>query len=212
LIKNEFWEFFKERDIQKQKIEFVMKKSQNIVDYCKKMTGGGDYWQISEDEIRVIYTFMKFLDPSTVIETGVGPGVSTTAILSAISKDALLISIDPGAPYGKGDREIGFVIPDELKSNFKLVKGTSAEKMREVLENTGEVDAFFHDSEHTYNNIMLELNSIWPKLSRDYLIIVDNYDWTSAPNDFAKEKNLTLYNPADDLAIIFKPRDKIGKQ
>ncbi|MGC8574313.1 MAG: class I SAM-dependent methyltransferase [Thermoplasmata archaeon] len=212
MIKDDFWEFFRERDIKRQRIESLMRKSQDIVDYCKRMTGGGDYWQISEDEIRVIYTLVKSVDPSIVVETGVGPGVSTTAILSALSKDSLLISIDPDIPYGKGDREIGFVIPDELKSNFKFVRGTSAEKMREVLENIGELDVFFHDSDHTYNNIMFELNSIWPRLSRDYIILVDNYDWTAAPMDFAREKNLTLYNPADDLAIISKPRIIIGKQ
>ena len=212
MIKDDFWEFFRERDIKRQRIESLMRKSQDIVDYCKRMMGGGDYWQISEDEIRVIYTLVKSVDPSIVVETGVGPGVSTTAILSAISKNALLISIDPDIPYGKGDREIGFVIPDELKSNFKFVKGTSAEKMREVLENIGELDIFFHDSDHTYNNIMFELNSIWPKLSRDYIILVDNYDWTPAPMDFAREKNLTLYNPADDLAIISKPCIRKGKQ
>lgn len=212
MIKDDFWEFFKERDIKRQRVESLMKKSQDIVDYCKRMTGVGDYWQISEDEIRVIYTLVKFVNPSIVTETGVGAGVSTTAILSGISKDALLISIDPDIPYGKGDREIGFVIPDELKSNFKFVKGTSAEKMREVLENIEELDIFFHDSDHTYNNIMFELNSIMPKLSRNYIILVDNYDWTEAPMDFAREKNLTLSNPADDLAIIFKPRMRIGKQ
>ncbi len=205
LIKNDFWKFLKDKNIEKQEIEKTISESNDIVEYCERMTAGNDYWQISEDEIRVIFTVINFYNPSVVIETGVGPGVSTTAILSAINKRGMLISIDPGIPYGKGDKEIGFAIPAALKTNFKLVRGKSQEKIDEVLRSIEKVDVFFHDSEHTYNNIMFELNSVWPKLSKNYLIMVDNYDWTDAPKDFANERGLAIINPADDLAFIFQP-------
>ena len=51
---------------------------------------------------------------------------------------------------------------------------------------------------------MFELNSVWSKMEKDPLIIVDNFDWSEAASDFAREKGMKLRNLADDLALISK--------
>jgi len=181
----------------------IMKESESIVNYVKKSLGDEDYWQISYDEIRVIYTIVKVMNPITIIETGMGSGVSTTAMLAASKDEANVISIDPGVPYGKGDKEVGFLIPMNLRKKHKFIKGTSKQKMKEVLSYVDKVDIFFHDSDHTYENIMFEFNEVWPKLSEKSIILVDNYDWTDAPLDFSKKMNLDILNIADDLALLF---------
>ncbi len=181
----------------------IMKESESIVNYVKKSLGDEDYWQISYDEIRVIYTIVKVMNPITIIETGMGSGVSTTAMLAASKDEANVISIDPGVPYGKGDKEVGFLIPLNLRKKHKFIKGTSKQKMKEVLSCVDKVDIFFHDSDHTYENIMFELNEVWPKLSDESIILIDNYDWTDAPLDFSKKMNIDILNIADDLAILF---------
>jgi predicted O-methyltransferase YrrM len=202
VINQDFWTFFNKQGVSKERVEGLLRESKRIVDYERSMIGRGRYWQISKDEVRTMYAVMKFRNPSTVIETGMGPGVSTTTILSAVDNEAVVISIDPDIPYGKGDKELGFVIPEGMKSRLHYVKGTSREMLAKVLKSLKSVDIFFHDSDHTYDNIMFELNTVWPKLSSSSLILIDNYDWTEAPVDFANEKQLSLFNIADDLALL----------
>ncbi len=187
MIKKDFWNFLNEMSIREKQGKEIMKESESIVNYVKKSLGDEDYWQISYDEIRVIYTIVKVMNPITIIETGMGSGVSTTAMLAASNDEANVISIDPGEPYGKGDKEVGFLIPMNLRKKHKFIKGTSKQKMKEVLSYVDKVDIFFHDSDHTYENIMFELNEVWPKLSDESIILVDNYDWTDAPIDFSKK-------------------------
>ncbi len=203
MIKKDFWNFLNEMSIREKQGKEIMKESESIVKYVQKSLGDEDYWQVSYDEIRVIYTIVKVMNPTTIIETGMGSGVSTTAMLAASNDETNVISIDPGVPYGKGDKEVGFLIPINLRKKHKFVKGTSKQKMKEVLSYVDKVDIFFHDSDHTYENIMLELNEVWPKLSEESIILVDNYDWTDAPIDFSKKMNLDILNIADDLAILF---------
>ncbi len=203
MIKKDFWNFLNEMSIREKQGKEIMKESENIINYVQKSLGDEDYWQISYDEIRVIYTIVKVMNPITIIETGMGSGVSTTAMLAASNDETNVISIDPGVPYGKGDKEVGFLIPINLRKKHKFVKGTSKQKMKEVLSYVDKVDIFFHDSDHAYENIMLELNEVWPKLSEESIILVDNYDWTDAPIDFSKKMNLDILNIADDLAILF---------
>lgn len=203
MIKKGFWIFIEEIGVERAEAMKLLEEGKKIVSYEKNELEGDDYWQISEDEVRTMYSIVRLTKPLTVIETGMGPGVSTTTILYATDTSSRIFSIDPGLPYGKGDREVGFVIPKEMRKRLNFVKGTSKEKLMEVLDLVGNVDMFFHDSEHSYENIMFELNAVWPRLKRSSLILIDNYDWTDAPRDFAEIKRMKLQNISDDLAVLY---------
>lgn len=202
MLNDDFWDYFAKKGVKDAKVKEFLSESKEVVNYERGMLRTGRYWQISKDEVRSIYSIIREREPETVIETGMGSGVSTTSILSALNKRGKLISIDPGLPYGKGDREIGFIIPNKLKSKLEYVKGTSSEKLKDVLASLQKLDVFFHDSDHSYQNVIFELNSVWPKMHNDPLILIDNYDWSKAAEDFAVEKGLILRNLADDLALL----------
>lgn len=204
MINDDFWDYFKEKKIDVEKVRGLLKESNRIVEYERKILKTGKYWQISKDEVRCLYAVVRLKEPLIVIETGMGSGVSTTAILSALRGRGKLISIDPGIPYGRGDKRVGFLIPEELRKNLEYVKGTSSEKFNLILPSLKHVDVFFHDSDHSYDNVMFELKSMWSKMRGDPTMLIDNYDWSDAPNDFAKEKGLKLRNLADDLAMLSK--------
>jgi len=201
VITRSFFNYMHER-IGEERTKEILGESEKIWGYIRGKIGYGRYWQITRDEVRVLYSLVTVKTPQTVIETGMGPGTSTTTILSALPPGGRLISIDPGEPYGKGDREVGFVIPENLRTNLTYVKGRSSEKLVQVLRTTGKVDIFFHDSDHSYENVLFELKTVFPFLSKDFLIILDNYDWSDAPGDFARERGLRLKHVADDMAII----------
>ncbi len=202
MLNDDFWDYFEKNNFSLSVVKSYLRESKEVVDYERMKIKDGRYWQISKDEVRSIYTIIRARRPDIVIETGMGPGVSTTAILWAMKRKGRLISIDPGIPYGRGDREIGFIIPSDLKSNLDYVKGVSSIKLEGVLNSMQRLDVFFHDSDHSYENVKFELNSVWPKIRNNPLILVDNYDWSEATKDFAKERNLKLRNLADDLALL----------
>ena len=164
---------------------------------------GRDFWQVSDDEFAFLYLAVSISKPKIVFETGVGPGTSTSAILKSLPKGSKLISFDLGVKYGNAEEmPVGFVIPEELKSIWNLVLGDSNVTLRRELEKYKNIDMFFHDSTHTYDHVSFELNTVFPYLSKNFMIIVDNYDWTDAPKDFANKNNLHLHHVSDDMCMI----------
>ncbi|MEM0128494.1 MAG: class I SAM-dependent methyltransferase [Thermoplasmatales archaeon] len=202
MLSREFWINMNKLTDDPVATKRIVEGSLEVWKHVRSVIGSGRYWQITKDEVKALYSLIAAKRPNVVIETGMGPGVSTTAILYAIGRDAKVISIDPGEPYGKGDKEVGFVIPEDLKKNLKYVKGRTSEMLAGVLMQVGKVDVFFHDSDHSYGNVMFELETVLQYLNSQFLIIVDNYDWSDAPADFARTRGLRLQHIADDMALI----------
>jgi predicted O-methyltransferase YrrM len=101
-----------------------------------------------------LFSLCRLIRPSVVVETGVSDGVSSSMILAALSTNGhgRLISIDfplLGIPrlYGL---EPGWIIPEELRGRWTLVKGESRRLLPDVLARFNSIDVFFHDSEHSY--------------------------------------------------------------
>jgi hypothetical protein len=61
-----------------------------------------------------------------------------------------------------------------------------------------------HDSEHTYDHVTFELNTAIKHMKEHFIIVVDNYNWTEAPDDFASSNGLKLIHPTDDMCLIFR--------
>jgi len=191
---------------KKEALEKAMEEASVIVDYVDTKIGGKDYWQVSYDELQIIYACVKLKHPKLVVETGVGPGTTTTAILSAMrGTDGVLLSFDLGVKYGEEEEAlpVGWVIPENLKSGWKLVIGDSRKTLENSLRSYGKINIFFHDSQHEYDHVMFELETARKYAESKPIFIVDNYDWTKAPADFARDHNYKLVNAADDLCLIF---------
>lgn len=184
----------------------VMNEANVVVDYVRAKVGSKNYWQVSYDELQVLYACVRLLQPNLVVETGVGPGTTSTAILSAIrGTKGKLVSFDLGIKYGEEEEEmpVGWVIPENLKTSWTLVLGDSRKTLDDALSKNKSVDIFFHDSEHEYDHVTFELNTARKYSSKKPLFIVDNYDWTDAPADFARNNTYNLVNAADDMCLIF---------
>ncbi|MGC8505943.1 MAG: class I SAM-dependent methyltransferase [Thermoplasmata archaeon] len=177
-----------------------------VKSHVEKMVSGKDYWQVSPDELNYIFSATKLLRPEKVVETGVGPGTTSYAFLSAMSDfDGKLYSFDLGIRYGESDHmPVGFVVPQEMRSAWTLTIGDSMVTLLPVLRKISPIDIFFHDSDHTYNHVMFEMTSADRSLKKRGLIVVDNYDWSRAPEDFAKEYGYKLVPIVDDLAFLYK--------
>jgi predicted O-methyltransferase YrrM len=186
--------------------EFVNEAYEIDLD-VKKMLGNKRLWALHEEKRAYLYATVKALEPQIAVETGVGPGVSTTFILSALRK-GILYSIDLGEKYGEeAERyEIGFVVPDRLKQKWKLILGDSKKLLKELLDELQEIQFFLHDGEHTYENVMFELNEAWKHMKKG-VIMVDNFEFNNATVEFSKRvksKLLVLSHKEGGFAMIPK--------
>jgi predicted O-methyltransferase YrrM len=150
-----------------------------------------------------IYVICRCVKPDIVVETGVASGVSSTFILKALeqNKKGILYSIDyPFDPHGtilpKG-RQVGWLIPNELRYRWRLIIGKSSEKLKPLLDGLKEIDVFLHDSEHTYENMMYEFETAWLHLKEGGILLSDDITWNEAFSDFCrkfKPRYMTTFN------------------
>jgi len=193
------------KEILNVDVSNYMNEVKEINERIKRLLGSSFSYALSETKRFILYAVVKHYDLETVVETGVGPGVSTTITLSALRK-GVLYSIDVRKVLENGE-SVGFLVPEELRNKWKLYIGKSSEILPKVLNQLGTIDIFLHDSEHTFENVMFELNIAWDHLKNDGILFIDNLDFTEAPYYFSREKGVKLYkltNEAGGLGLIIK--------
>lgn len=149
----------------------------------------------------VLYALIRRYKPTLMIETGVAQGVSTYFILKAMhdNNKGLLISIDypnrnPDGYKDLGDKqdnvyipthlEPGWLVPNSLRSRWEFHEGKSSDILPKLNKKKGKsIEAFFHDSDHSYSNMQFELAWAITHMKKGIIIADDtsrNYAW----NDF----------------------------
>jgi predicted O-methyltransferase YrrM len=158
-------------------------------------------------QLRGLYDLVRRMKPKIAVDTGVHRGFTSAAILAAMSEyDGQLYSIDlptlnPEGRVnadGRVDRahvdaigETGILIPMTLRQNWHLTLGDATEVLPTLLTQLGSVDFFFHDSDHTYEQMMFEYSTVWPYLSPGGVLASDDITWNEAFVDFALEVKAT---------------------
>ena len=140
----------------------TMAEAQGIADYVDSRIGNKDFWQVSYEELKFLYAAVRHMNAKVVSETGVGPGTTSTAILTALKHTGgKLVSFDLGRKYGSEDETeaVGLVVPEDFRSRWTLILGDSMKTMEKGLEENGPVDVSFHDSDPTYDHVLFELET-----------------------------------------------------
>ena len=140
-----------------------------------------------------LFIVVRAVKPNIMIETGSFDGLSTAAILLAMSKNnkGTLFTIDLPNPRLPRDIEAkpAWIVPDYLRNRLQLKIGKSSEHLESIIEQVGEVDLFYHDSWHTYDNMMFEYQTVWLVLSLGGLLMSEYLpDLNNAFKDFIKDK------------------------
>ncbi|MEM3546193.1 MAG: class I SAM-dependent methyltransferase [Candidatus Bathyarchaeia archaeon] len=170
----------------------------------------------------VLYVACKLLRPKVVVETGAGAGLASTFILKALSEngEGALYSIDlPRCVYRTESGEIiddrfwtpegkesGWLVPEDLRRNvdWKLFIGKSSELLPIIIRECREIDIFFHDSEHTYQNMMFEYRTVYPSLKIGGLLLSHDIGLNNAFTDFAAEINAHFTILKKGLGLVIK--------
>ena len=157
-----------------------------------------------------LYILCKIIKPNIVLETGVAYGLSSMYILQALfeNKKGTLYSIDSVFSPWQSKEMIGSAIPLHLRENWKLIFGSSSEKLKDTLNTLGSLDIFFHDSLHTYKNMQFEFKTAWPLLNKNGFLVSDDISGNNAFHDFYSKMNLESFilpqNEKSFLGIIKK--------
>ena len=188
--------------------EFTDLSQYEIEDQLRSVTPAyvENSWRMLNRWHAFLYTVTRAVMPRIVIETGVLYGHSSASILAGLedNRKGSLISIDlpleqhqsiteDGKHVQVGIRSpnlaVGCAVPISLRSRWNLQVGNSLELLPKILQETGSISIFIHDSLHTYDHMMAEFRLGYDALEPGGLLISDDVGYNSAWQDFCRSKN-----------------------
>jgi hypothetical protein len=174
----------------------------------------------------MLYALVRAKKPNIVVETGVASGRSSWIILEAMNenKKGHLYSIDLPKYYSgkkpasylteEGKEELcgfvpegkqpGWLVPGRLRSRWTLILGESKKELPQLMEKLEKTDIFYHDSEHSYENMKFEYSAAWPKIPAGGLLLSDDVTWNNAFKEFLFEKTHKFNRTYRNFGIILK--------
>jgi predicted O-methyltransferase YrrM len=193
-------------DVSEDAVKSIAQSGKVYAEHAKDALAGRNLWAIDEDERLALYCVTRLVNPTCAVETGVGSGVSSSMILGALKDSGSkgqLHSIDKGEKYGNESRSypVGYIVPEELRTIWSLHIGNSKVELPALLHKVKNIQMFLHDSEHTHEHVTFELNEARMHLSEG-VIVIDNYTWTNAPEEFARRIGSKVVHLTGDMALI----------
>jgi len=140
---------------------------------------------------QLCYLLVRLMRPKAVVETGVCYGVTSAFLLQAlrVNGTGCLHSLDL-PPLGKaGDDFVGWLIPQDLRSNWRLHRGRSVDLLPDLVRQLGEIDIFLHDSLHTYRNMIREFEIVTPFLSAQSVVVADDVEGNAAFKEWVAQSH-----------------------
>lgn len=146
--------------------------------------------------------------PEVVIETGVAHGVTSRVMLEALRHNDFghLWSIDLPFPFDRRVQgETGVVITDACRSRWSYLEGSSSQRLPPLVADVGHAEMFVHDSLHTTENTLFEMEQAASVMSPGGVMLID--DIGESRDAFT---TFTRRNPHYQ-AIICPASDRNGK-
>jgi predicted O-methyltransferase YrrM len=159
----------------------------------------------------LLYHACLQVKPEKVIETGVSLGWSTLAILTALSEQGKghLTSIDMPYPGRRGDRFVGWVVPDSLRTRWTLLRGADRDVLPGLVAQLGGLDLVHYDSDKSPEGRTFAFELLWPALRPGGLLISDDVQQNFGFQEFARRvshRPWILRKPNGSFAgVLMKP-------
>ena len=144
-------------------------------------------WRTARETGLVLYTMVRALEPEVVVETGTANGWSSVIFLRALAKNGsgTLHSFDVRGDVG------GLIDPDE-KERWQLhILGTGTlQEFDAELGKLAPIGLFFHDSDHSYLHMRLELRMAGQRLAAGGALTSDDANLSHAYIEACEEFGL----------------------
>ncbi|WP_076444202.1 class I SAM-dependent methyltransferase [Chryseobacterium sp. RU37D] len=141
--------------------------------------------------LELIYYACEFANAKSVVETGVAYGWSSLAALLSLEKrGGLLYSSDMPYLAQDGDQYVGYVVPENLKPNWKLFRFADKESLPKIFTENPSFDVVHYDSDKSYNGRFWAYNELYKHLRKGGIFISDDIGDNSAYQDFCESNNI----------------------
>jgi hypothetical protein len=176
------WQVDLNRFLRETELETVERE---VLDRIRTMPKEAPFGSFHNGDLRLArlcYALARIIQPLAMVETGVCYGVTSAFLLKALEVNGRgqLHSIDLPPLGENADQFIGSLIPNSLKKNWRLYRGTSKNLLPLVLRSAGGIGLFVHDSLHTYRNMRREFETVTPYLVPPAVVVADDVDGNAA--------------------------------
>jgi hypothetical protein len=149
----------------------------------------GWYADADSSLCRAVWCVALHTRPEAAIETGVAHGVTSRIVLEALRQNDLgrLWSIDLPFPFDhRLHRETGIVVTDACRPRWSYLEGSSKQRLPPLVAEVGHVEMFIHDSLHTAENTLFEMEQAASAMQIGAVMLVDDIDSHMGFTTFAK--------------------------
>ena len=207
--------------------KIVFERMEFIENYVRELSDRNQAYYmpgwITIDDALFLYWLVRNLKPRMIAQTGVCNGLSSAFMMLALAKNGDRGSLhvidqpqvyNPNSPewHSKGTvygviipegKSSGWMVPDNYHKRFELLIGDAKELLPGLLNRLGEIDMFFHDSDHTYDHMMFEMREAKKHLRPGGVIVADDVSWNASVWDFADQENMPAFNYQGSLGVAF---------
>jgi predicted O-methyltransferase YrrM len=134
----------------------------------------------------LLYFLTRWLQPRVVLETGVSAGVSSRAILDAMAVNGFGKLFSSDLPTHLRPDQVGLMVPEHLRSNWRLHLDGDKANIPLILEETGgKIDLVHYDSDKSYEAKLRFINTLGPITDRA-VVAFDDIDRDLAFREIAR--------------------------
>ncbi|QIN81737.1 hypothetical protein GBA63_03110 [Rubrobacter tropicus] len=187
------------RILEEPALEEIEARTRRLLEDIRPDDAFSQRWAADSLFARLCYLSCRLVEPVVVIETGVAYGVSSAFLLQALNENGrgTLHSVDLPPLRREYERHWGIAVPDALRDAWSLHRGASRRILPPLLQNTGPLDLFVHDSLHTRRNMRREFEAVWPRLRPGGVLLADDVERNRAFTDL-RQKAPTLWRIVRD--------------
>lgn len=156
-----------------------------LVSECGEVLGGAT-------SLNVMYQLVREWGAKNIIETGVAFGWSTLAFLAATEQvpESRVYSTD-FPQLASTEENVGLVVPQRLRSRWKLFRGADRCVLPRAIDEMGSVDLCHYDSDKSYSGRMFAYPLLWEALAPGGLFVSDDVNDNLAFLDFCEALDMT---------------------
>ena len=152
-----------------------------------------NYYDSNPETLSLLDIIIKRFKPKILLETGIANGKSTRRILASLESHGL-----EGSLLYSCDIDSNVITADLLNApNFKFVLIKKQKDFEALVDSLDNIDFFYHDSDHSYDNQYFEYSTVWKKISNGGILMSDDINWSNAFLDFCKNVSRTPYILSD---------------
>ena len=126
-----------------------------------------------------LWCVARHTQPEVVIETGVAHGVTSRVVLEALALNDFghLWSIDLPFPFDhRLHGETGIVVTEACRARWSYIEGSSKQRLPPLVADVGHVEMFIHDSLHTAENTVFEMEQAASAMRGTSVMLIDDID------------------------------------